>query len=216
LALKLADLPEHKEMVKNILYVWSTASPEDMQEGMNWYAEAYNECERIANKYSLELETVVALVSVISPSLMWGGNITMPEKIIDLWERNIPVDEWQGFACWPKNLAKAEAILNGDLTVMQGKKVTAFYLNILGDTERVTIDRWSIRVALDDPKLNGDAIVPSGKAAYNALADAYHEVASIVGQSAPDVQAVTWTIFRNKYNGKVRKQKERLALALTA
>jgi hypothetical protein len=212
----MIDLPEHKEMVKNILYIFSTASPDDMAEGMNWYANAHEECRRIADKYNIDFTTIVALVSVISPGLMWGGNITMPEKVIDLWERGVPVEDWEGFACWPTNLHKAVRILDGDLTAMNGLKVEAFFANIIGETEPVTIDRWAIRVALDDPHLNGGKIAPSGKQVYNAISDAYREVGRIVYQEAMDVQAVTWCVLRNKYNGKVRKEKERLALALTA
>lgn len=210
MALKLVDLPDAREMQKNILYVWSTASPEDMAEGMAWYKTAFNYCENLGIEYQIPTERVVALVSVISPGLIWGGNMTIPEQLIDLHQRNVPVDEWSGFQCWPTNLKKAKAILDGDLSVMRGRKVEAFYANIMGDTEPVTIDRWSIRVAFDDPKVGGQDIAPSGKASYNALADAYRAVAAIVGVDACDVQAVTWTVYRYMYNGRARKERERM------
>jgi hypothetical protein len=216
MSLKMVDLPDHKTMVKNVLYVYSTASPDDMSEGMNWYSEAFNYCKRVSEDYGIDIDRVVALVSVISPGLIWGGNLTIPEKIIDLWQRGVPVHEWQGFQCWPKNLEKAETILNGDLSVMNGPKVNAFFRNIKGETEPVTIDRWSIRVAMDDPKLGGGQIEPSGKQVYEALVNVYKEVGEIVGQEACDVQAVTWTVYRYMYNGRARKERERMRELVTA
>lgn len=208
MSIKMVDLPSQEEMVKNVVYTFLNASPEDMQEGMVWYEEAYRECSRIAQKYGISTTTVVALVAVISPSIMWGGNISAPEKIIDLWQNGVPASEWVGFNIYPANLLKAERILSGDLTVMRGNKVKSFYANILGDPEPITIDRWSIRVALNDPKLGKDMIVPSGKKVYNYLGDVYRESGRLLRTEGMDVQAVTWTVFRNKYNGKVRKAKQ--------
>jgi hypothetical protein len=210
MALKMVDLPDHKDMVKNVLYIYTTASIEDTSEGMRWYSEAFDYCKNLSNVYDIEIERVVALVSVISPGLIWGGNCTIPEQIIDLWTRGVPYDEWVGFSIWPKNLQKAEQILNGNMSVMQGDKVKNFFANIMGETEPVTIDRWAIRCCFDDPHIQGDKIAPSGKQVYNALADVYKEVASIVGHEAPDVQAVVWTVYRYKYNGRARKERERM------
>ncbi len=212
MAIKMHDLPSQSEMSKNIIYTFLNASHEDMQEGMNWYPNALHKCAEIADDTMLPLDTVVALVSVISPSIMWGGNISAPEQIIDLWDRGIPATEWTGFNIYPANLLKAERILNGEISALKGNKVVAFYRNIMGSWVDVTIDRWSIRVALDEPKLGKDKIVPSGKKVYEAIADAYRESARLLGVAAPEVQAVTWTVFRNKYNGRVRKARARMEI----
>lgn len=203
----MTDLLTRKEMVKNISYTFLSANGEDMDEGMNWYPNALDACSIIAEDHMLPLETVVGIVSVISPSIMWGGNISVPEKLIDLWDRKVPASDWVGFGIYPANLCKVEQILDGDLSAVKGNKVVSFYRNIMGSWLDVTIDRWSIRVAMDQPKLGPKMITPSGKKVYNELAEAYRDAAKLVGVTAPEIQAVTWTVFRNLYNGKVRKAK---------
>lgn len=208
MALTMNDLPTHKDMVKNILYIYHTTSPDDTSEGIEWYGKAYAECERIASESGFTPDQVASLMAIVSPGMVWDENETAPERIVNLYLEGKPAAEWVGFSTYPANLLKAERILQGDFTALGGRKVKSFHANIMGDVEAVTVDRWAVRVALDDPQVTGDKIVPSGDKVYNAIADAYREVAKLVGLYPPDVQAITWCSFRNQYNGRVKKAKQ--------
>jgi hypothetical protein len=81
----------------------------------------------------------------------------------------------------------------------------------MGATDVVTVDRWSLRVAMNQ-FLSTDKIVPSGKKCYNAVSDAYKAAAELANINPCDMQAVTWTVYRNRYNGKgVRINREVMA-----
>lgn len=216
MALTKAHLPEHKDMVKNVLYAWATATPDDFEEGMCWYGKAYYQCETIAQACGFQTEQIVALMAILSPGMVWDENESAPERVVDLYLRGIPATDWTGFSTYPHNLLKCERILQGDFTALGGRKVRSFYNNILGHNDCVTIDRWAIRVALDDHKIGKDLIVPSGEAVYQMLSNAYFEAAHLLGQDVTDVQAVTWCRFRNKYSGKVLAAKRAKARSLNA
>lgn len=196
----MVDLPHHSIMVDNVLATYEEASVADFNEGVNWYENALGTCKALVEGRPYTVEQLVGVMAVASPNSLWFINEESTGNILDLHYSGIPCEFW-GLPIFPKNLKKAERILDEDMTAIKGLKVENFYRNILGDKDNsVTIDRWAVRVALNEPKMSPRYTVPSGKRVYNALADVYHDAATILEDSVREVQAITWCSIRNKYS----------------
>ncbi len=202
MAIKMSQLPEFGKMVSNVLKTYYEATEDERSEGMSWYNRAYEICDEVATAYGVKTSQVVGVMAVVSPAMTWDQNEFAPAKICDLYSRGIRWEAWAGFATWGPNRKKAQRILDGDYDAISGNKVTAFYGAIMGATDSVALDRWAIRVLLDNPTLGNDMIVPSGKKCYDYMAEVYKKAAEVVGINPSDIQAVTWTVYRNRYNGK--------------
>src|SRR5690606_6619528 len=92
-----------------------------------------------------------------------------------------------------------DRILAGEdpLDVLKGDKVRSFYLNILGDTDAVTVDRHAPELYLG--KRVADRARPSvGKRLYREASDASRTAAAQAPrQPTPrDLQAITWLVWR--------------------
>lgn len=201
-------------MAYNILDTYFMATEDDVREGMSWYTNAWSECEYISYLYPAYTPLQVAgVMAVVSPGMVWEENESAPARICELHANGVPPSFWTGFSTYPNNLVKASRILDGDLGAVTGRKVVNFFGNIGGVTDCVTVDRWAIRVALSNPYLSGDMIVPSSQKSYNMLADAYVAAAGLEAINPCDMQAVTWLTLRRMYYGKVDPRKRE---ALTA
>lgn len=91
------------------------------------------------------------------------------------------------------NRAKAWRIACGEDpdTVLSGPKVRAFWANILGDVETVTVDVWAASAA--EGVKSKQAPV---RRRYQLLAESYRRTARRHGMSPRDVQAAVWTVYR--------------------
>lgn len=101
----------------------------------------------------------------------------------------------------PANRAKAWRIANGadPALVLGGPKVRAFFANITGDHDAVTVDVWAARAAEGRDNPNG----PTG-GRYAAIADAYRLAAASRGVSPRECQAAIWVHVRGAAEGTYR------------
>ncbi len=185
-------------MLSNIIKVWNAASTADMQEGMSWYVRAYEFCQLVADKYSLDVATVAGVVAALSPQNRWERNMRDAEAMVVAYKLQLEVPHCGTYAA---NVAKAQRILEGEepLNVLGGNKVRSFYANIMGDSESVTVDghAWCIandnkQTMLNVPKLTDKV--------YHGLADEYRQAAKQVGVQPMQMQAVTWVTWRRLHH----------------
>ena len=204
-----------KPRVQNITRAFRAASTADRAEGLFWYNRAWN--------LALELDPInpkraVAVMAVLSPRVRWDRNMYLARKAYAMhgaaflhssWGMPNPFRSPQmfsvGFGCLGNSAQKAFRILAGEdiFTVMSGEKVNAFYNNICGDDDYVTVDRHAIDIAvgkvLDD---NARAKAIAGKDGYSTVAKMYVSAAKILSReygfyiTPPQVQAVTWVYWR--------------------
>jgi hypothetical protein len=75
---------------------------------------------------------------------------------------------------------------------LRGDKVTAFYDNLLHPetSDKVTIDTWIRRVALNELDVRKTPAIPSKL--YYTIADAYRLAASKIGVLPHQLQATNW------------------------
>jgi hypothetical protein len=86
------------------------------------------------------------------------------------------------------NVRKAYRILEGDIHAVKGPKVIAFFLNIIGDENHVTVDIWATRAAV------GRSIPGKDRA---LIAEAYRRAAKKRNVSPRDFQATVWVTVRD-------------------
>lgn len=179
------------DYVANILAVYNGASADCMRSGIAWYGEA----NRFAATLDSDVARSAAVLAVISPNTSWSANKTLALKAY----ANMS-GEGMGF---PDKVSKVNRLFAGETPadVVRGPKVTAFYHTILDPFHadvRPVIDRHAQDIADGIRSTEKTRKPPTGKR-YDAYADAYREVARIVGLPAHMVQAITWESWREAH-----------------
>lgn len=178
----------------NILAAYDASTADDLAQGMQWYGLANAMAESLASD-DYHLEQCAGVIAAMSPMMNWAANIRVARALIER-HRGGDVKPTAGYGL-TRNVDKAWRILEGEdpMSVLSGQKVRAFYANILGDPDAVTVDRWAARIARADYSDKGLVT----KSQYNAIADAYREAATERGIVARDIQAAVWTYARRLY-----------------
>ena len=179
-----------EQMVRRITRAYRQTTPAQLAAGLGWYAEAWKVAQEIlpGNPY-----LAAGVIAALSPRCQWSTNVA--------WATALVSAAMEGRDCPPVHTmamrAQAWRIANGEpaLDVLNGPKVRAFYSNITGDTDAVTVDVWAVKVATG---LTGDAGVRAigTPKRYAAVADAYRRAARILGCTPREVQAATWVAAR--------------------
>ena len=175
-------------MVRRITRAYRASRPAHRAAGLGWYAEAW----RVAGQIWPERPDLAAgVIAALSPRCQWSTNV--------VWARALIAAARSGQQCPPVHTtamrAQAWRIANGEapLSVLQGPKVRAFWANITGDTDAVTVDVWAVRAAM------GPTAAPYGRitpAQYRLTADAYRRAAAILGITPRECQAAVWVHVR--------------------
>ncbi|MGH2568238.1 MAG: DUF7178 family protein, partial [Bacteroidota bacterium] len=152
--------------------------------GMRWYPEALATAYEIAGESGYTVEQVAGVIAAVSPNTSWQQNVSLA------WQLCV---EGRDGGTFGKNVAYAHRILTGEVweDVLKGPKVRAFAANILGDTQRVTVDRWMARAA----GLNIDRV---NVGQYVMVEQAVREGGAAVGVSPRDLQAMVWITIRER------------------
>lgn len=187
-------------MNKNILKIYERATDSEVEAGLTWFDEARSFCESLAVKYSLSIEKVAAVTSILSPSVRWEYNQRDAANLIEGWSNgdteNITVMTY-GF-----NKNKAVNLLNSDtceFKVSKGIfKTLCFFDNIINpNSERVTIDRHAVQVYLGAVKPKNRTIV--GKR-YLTIEKSYVKTAKALDIKPYQLQAITWVAYKRIVN----------------
>ena len=184
------------DIIKNITdvfeHVMSNTSEAELVAAINWYPIAHAFCAAWAQAFGLETWQVAGIVAALSPQLSWQQN---KEQALETIARLQNGRTLGGMQAYPVNRSKAIRIFNGEnpLDALGGLKVRSFYLNIMLDTESVTIDRHACAIALFglDTAKSGQITVTDKL--YKLLAKAYTDVAQQYNIAPYVVQSVTWT-----------------------
>jgi len=180
------------QVVNNILVTWEMATERNREDGAQWYLINQQAMEEMATGTGVSLETAAAVTAHLSPRIHWARNLIAAHNML----HGSPVTGVMGRSI--SNAQKAiDAYRSGEepLFTLTGPKTKNFALNLIGDTEAVTIDVWAGRVALG-VRADLDRIM-SRTGVYNALANCYRIAAARVGVTPATMQATTWIVARN-------------------
>ena len=170
--------------------------------GSGFYPFAGEICQRIAQETGKPMHVVAGVIAALSPQTAWDDNIRAATELISGKRPKMQTEA---------RINKAKEIRDGiDICpqkvarILNGPKITAFYWNILGDEDAVTVDSHAVTVALCPPdKLKRDSGnfwpslgAPPVKAQYRFLSGCYAHAAKKVGLSPSELQARTWAAIR--------------------
>lgn len=173
-----------RKLTDNITKIYKSATPEQISAGFGWYPAAERHAEILAESAPSKANAA-AVISHLSPRLSWGKNISAAYDVIE--GRQVK-------GIMSRSLKKAQESLthNNPLETFNGPKTRAFYLNIIGVEDEVTVDVHAIRAA------TGMNLDINNKALYDAIARSYRLVSDRLGIAPRDCQAVVWTVQRGR------------------
>ncbi len=188
---------DQESMGANLEAIFSAATKQEIQEGRDWYNQAHKFAHGLAQKYDRSVESVIGIISSLSPETKYSKNIEDAQKMLETGTEAV-------VTTYDKNRDKALKILDGDLDAHEHfsnvvNKTAAFYHNILRPNEsgRVTIDRHSARV-IHGYYLTGDEAIyySNTPAKYRASQKVYQDVAAEHDLLPHQLQAITWLAYR--------------------
>mgnify|MGYP003639389834 FL=1 len=203
-----------KLAVKNIIAMRRKAKPEDVSHGIAWYAEAYEQCRIMADRYDLPIYIVAGVVAALSPNNRWSTNVTNAYDLINAWHNDDTPDNvsvctynamklkaWSILREMPDRYEENDTLIVDEVkTILNGKKIVCFYENIMGD-DTCTIDGHARNIAYNERVNLTDNKTSIGVKEYANLQDAYRIAASrcrVNGRrlKAYELQAITWVTWR--------------------
>jgi hypothetical protein len=194
-----------------ILGTFFLASAQEIQEGANWYRNANYIAESIAIKTGLSIRKVAGVMAALSPRNRWERNCIDAEQLCLLYSvggidaaKQLKVSTFNG------NKQKALDILQSEEdaieNILNGRKIVAFFRCIL-DEDDVCIDGHAYSIWLGNRVVTTKTPKISAKL-YNEIAWDYDlatlTINKIMGTdyTAAQIQAITWNVHRNLYQGK--------------
>jgi hypothetical protein len=174
-------------ITRRLLRTFDSATELQRSNGGAWYREAYSVACELAGQ-TFTPEQGAAVIAVMSPNTAWNVNVAMARRVVDSYRAGIPVEDCK--AGLGANVRKAYRVLDGDIQAVKGPKVMAFFANIIGDPDHVTVDIWATRAAVGRSR-------PAGIVEHRLIAQAYRNAAKKRGISPRDFQAVVWVTVRD-------------------
>jgi hypothetical protein len=165
------------------------ATPEDVAAGEAWYREARSTAADIAGETGCSLETAAGVIAALSPRCQWASNVKNARRVLQAAAAGADTS--------PAVNTKANRRTSWDIAMgadaadrLRGPKTNAFYHNIMGDEDAVTVDVWAMRAA----GLSGKT--SPTRRQYADIAAAYRRVAKDFGMSPAMAQATAWIVVR--------------------
>jgi hypothetical protein len=190
------SLPTQTAMVRRITRAYRAASAADRAAGLGWYDAAQREAAAI---WPERPDLAAGVLAALSPRCQWSSNVA--------WAHALVTEARAGRACpdvstkanrrtaWAIATAGDDPLRHlGTVShtgrVVSGHKVRAFYRNITGDHDSVTVDVWAFRAA------TGLEVENITARQYRLISAAYVRAAAILGITPRECQAAVWVATR--------------------
>lgn len=197
----------NRALTKNIAAMLQLASVADIEDGVEWYDRAGRLGQRLAETYGCTIEQSVGVIAALSPNNKWARNCQDAESCIKAW--SLGGDVMKVVCCtYPVMQDKAKRILGlkapsreDVAAILNGRKISAFALSILGEASAVCVDGHAFAIWLGE-RVPTTKTPSLGKKLYSRIASDYCTVSkrskAITGieLTAAQVQAVTWVTYR--------------------
>ncbi len=189
-----------RRYVDALLGVYATADDYARSYGADWYGAANEIACQLGAEYGFTTAQAAGAIAAMSPRVSWPQNVRDADTLLAWAERardepDAPYEpHWSlPIQAFRVNIEKAiECLTAADpLTVLNGPKQRAFYRNITGDNQCVTVDVWATRAAT-----RGARDQPGS--AYADIERAYQRAAKRVGVAPRDFQAAVWLALRGR------------------
>jgi hypothetical protein len=210
-------IKQHPASPKNVIEHFQNATPEEVQEGMDWYQKANLVAKSIANNSGISVPQAAGLLAVYSPQTDWYNNMMRASRVAQLG-KGIG-GKGSGIMASDAQKQAADRILSGEdyHNVVKGPKIRSFAdLIATGgdpdpDNPLVVVDRHAVGVThgqfANDFIYNASG---TGVRNYRNRTADYVNAARALGKkgvqiSPHQLQAATWLVRqrRNVENGYV-------------
>lgn len=184
---------------RNITRIFREATPEQIEAGIDWYADARRIAGVLAEQYDVTLDVAAGVIAALSPLNSWGSNVNLTARFLAAGGLDA------GYL--KANLAKARRILAGEAIkpTLSGLKTQNFFDSIVSaGADGICIDRHAYCLAVNDRSVSNDVPSLSPKR-YAEVAECYTRAARILSRelgmvlTPAVVQSVTWTVWRQKF-----------------
>lgn len=216
----------HPVSHENIVWHWEQATPDEINQGMRWYADARRVATAIADG---DAHLGAGMLAIYSPQQGWIGNVLNAARV--LRERRGIGGPGSGMFATAGQKRAADRLLNGERyeDILNGPKIRDFahLIEFGGDLDpenpRVVIDRHALSVAhgralsseeYDSAPVNGfrrkDGSI--SRRQYDHVVSLYRRAAELISAragervSAHQVQAVTWLV-RQRLNQEAEQRR---------
>lgn len=166
------------------------AGAEDMlRQGAEWYPKAWAECVDISKAHGISAQRAAAVLAVTSPRARWSQNVKATHAIVEDSFRPV-YKRRANYGILGASSAKGLAVMSEHYysRLVTGAKVSAFYANIVGRTDLVTVDSLMSKAAgygSDvSPKIRGE------------VTEACENLALVFDTNPRDMQAAIWIAYR--------------------
>ena len=190
----------------NIIAVYALATSGERVEGMEWYNRANRVAATIASAHGISLETAAGVIAALSPNNRWERNIVDAENVIRAFSiggaeeaENVKVCTYGKMRTKAIQILEATSIVD-HASILNGRKITAFYECIIGRMDAVCIDGHAYSIWFGD-RLTMKQVPNIGKKLYAEIVSDYVEAAHLLSENgtsvtAFEVQAITWCAWR--------------------
>jgi hypothetical protein len=173
-------------MARNIIEVVESATPDQTNDGVRWYAEANSVALSLSKRHGITLEQAAGILAALSPRVQWGRNVRQAWTLC----------ETGTCGTLARSRDNALRILNGapPMDVLGGPKTRAFSVAIeSGGWHGVAVvDVWAVRAAT---RSKYDEV---SRGRYVDVAQAYAVAARRLGRTVHETQAIAWVVARGR------------------
>ena len=195
---------------RNIVAVFDLAVQGEVIDGMDWYDRAANVAGHLSNLYNVTPAAAAGVIAALSPNNRWERNVVDAENIIRAYVDGSADDAMNVKVCtYGKMKAKAIKVLEADddhsdldiATILNGRKITAFFWCIMESHSDVCIDGHAYSIWFGD-RLTMKEVPNIGKKLYASITGDYIAATDLInerdgGNLQPfQVQAITWCAWR--------------------
>jgi hypothetical protein len=192
---------------RHIAAMLAMASQTDLADGIEWYDRAKRLSLRLSHEYGCTFEQAVGVIAALSPNNRWTRNCTDAEAMIQAWAIGVNPESVRvcTYGAMRSKAAQILALASPDretiAKILNGRKITAFFLSIAGVHDAVCVDGHAYAVWIGQ-RITTTNTPSLGVKLYADIARAYVLVAkrsaALCGESLTpaQVQAVTWVTYR--------------------
>lgn len=183
-----------EELHSNIINVLNMSTEEHLNDGLNWYADARQECKRISQETGIPFISVCSIMAALSPMSPWERNKLDCEALC-------MGNEEHRFTTFGANVRKATRLLvltdyDDIITELNGQKITAFFDNIYNpDSDSITIDSHMVSIA-SGRRLSKAERPNVTKTLYLTIEDGVRHIADKFKLRPYELQAILWVTWR--------------------
>jgi len=204
--------PEHAALVPGMTRRLTSAYRDTVDVygpmGRGWYPAAFNSCAALA-VCPADIHIVCGIAAQLSPRAQWSVNLRWTAEVysaalnrdpmprVSTTQRRVRAWRIAAYAAGPDVDAIPAALAFDPMSVIGTQpKVGPFYRAIMGDGDAVTLDVWAVRAATGITDERHNARLLDSVSGRPAIDVAYRRAADITGESARDLQAITWLAVR--------------------